>query len=174
MATDTSQILRRVIREELKPIREEFQKELRPIREDVGILKNDVKEIKKDVKELREDVDALRGDVFMLQDDVKGIRDEIGLWHGRDKREIDELKTHLGLPLMPDRPWELYYEEILRKDPSWLQDHIGKYVAIVGHQVIGEATESGDLSQNVRAIYGHGPIYMPEVTREYPRKPIRM
>lgn len=46
--------------------------------------------------------DALSGDVEQLLLDVKGIRDDIGLKHQRDKREIDEIKTHLGLPLMPD------------------------------------------------------------------------
>lgn len=49
-------------------------------------------------------LDALTGDVIKLQDDVKGIRDEIGLWHGRDKREIDEIKVHVGLPIIADAP----------------------------------------------------------------------
>lgn len=93
MTADDAKKFRGIIKEELEPVK----KDLRELRGDVDI-------VKKDVKELREDVDALRGDVFTLQEDVTGIRDEIGLWHGRDKREIDELKTHLGLPLMPDTP----------------------------------------------------------------------
>ena len=36
--------------------------------------------------------------------EVKATHDEIGLWHQRDKREIDEIKTNLGMPIMPDTP----------------------------------------------------------------------
>lgn len=49
-------------------------------------------------------LEALAGDTEQLLTDVKGIRDEIGLWHGRDKREIDEIKKHVGLPIIPDSP----------------------------------------------------------------------
>ena len=49
-------------------------------------------------------LEALAGDTEQLLDDIKGIRDEIGLWHQRDKREIDEIKRHLDLPLIPDIP----------------------------------------------------------------------
>ena len=47
-------------------------------------------------------LEALSGDTEQLLTDVKGIRDEIGLWHQRDKREIDEIKVHVGLPIIPD------------------------------------------------------------------------
>ncbi len=35
---------------------------------------------------------------------VKATHDEIGLWHQRDKRGIDEIKKHVGIPLMSDTP----------------------------------------------------------------------
>ena len=61
-------------------------------------------ELKETLDEHGEKIDAISGDVEQLLLDVKGIRDDIGLKHQRDKREIDEIKTHLGLPLMPDVP----------------------------------------------------------------------
>lgn len=49
-------------------------------------------------------LEALAGDVEQLHMDVKGIRDQIGLGHTRNKREIDEIKTHLKLSVIPDTP----------------------------------------------------------------------
>lgn len=56
------------------------------------------------VKELREDVDAARGDIETIRMDVTWIKEKEGMGHSRNKREIDEIKTHIGLPLMPDVP----------------------------------------------------------------------
>lgn len=67
-------------------------------------LQEDVHGLEKGVKEMSENVDAARGDIESLHMDVKGIRDKEGLFHSRNKREIDEIKTHLGMPLMPDTP----------------------------------------------------------------------
>lgn len=47
---------------------------------------------------------ALAGDMEQVLVEVKATHDEIGLWHQRDKREIDELKKHSGLPLISDIP----------------------------------------------------------------------
>jgi len=47
---------------------------------------------------------ALSGDMEQVLSEVKATHDEIGLWHQRDKREIDEIKTNLGMPIMPDTP----------------------------------------------------------------------
>lgn len=77
---------------------------LEPIKETLEDHTKRLEALAGDVKEIGEDVDALRGDVNTLQEDVKGVRDGIGLWHQRDKREIDEIKTHLGMPLMSDTP----------------------------------------------------------------------
>lgn len=61
-----------------------------------------------EVQETQEDhtkrLEALAGDVEQLHMDVKGIRDAEGMFHSRNKREIDEIKDHLGLPLIPDIP----------------------------------------------------------------------
>lgn len=100
--------LRLVIREEVTDV---IQTQLEPIKRDIGglktdvnTLKEDVKEVKKDLKELREDVDAARGDIETIRIDVQAIKEKQGMYHARNKREIDEIKTHLGLPLMPDTP----------------------------------------------------------------------
>lgn len=61
-----------------------------------------------DVKEAQEDytrkLEALSGDVEQVMSEVKATHDEIGLWHQRDKREIDEIKKHLDLPTISDIP----------------------------------------------------------------------
>ena len=49
-------------------------------------------------------LEILSGEVHDIQDQLKGIKDRIGLGHTRNKREIDEIKTHLGLPIIPDTP----------------------------------------------------------------------
>lgn len=67
-------------------------------------ISSDVDGLKKDIGELSENVDAARGDIEQLHMDVKGIRDKENLFHSRNKREIDEIKTHLNMPLMSDVP----------------------------------------------------------------------
>jgi len=100
MPSDTSQILRKIIKEELKPIHEE----LKPIREALDQHTKILDQHTKQLGRLEDRVDATAGDVEQLLMDVKGLKDGVGFWHDRDKREIDEIKTHLGLPLMPDTP----------------------------------------------------------------------
>ncbi len=80
------QQFRQIIKEELEPIKETLDKH-------TGRLDS-----------LENKVDALSGDIEQLHMDVKGIRDQVGMRHDRNKREIDEVKTHLGMPLMPDTP----------------------------------------------------------------------
>ncbi len=60
------------------------------------------------IKETLEDhtrrLEALSGDMEQVLSEVKATHDEIGLWHQRDKREIDQIKKHLDLPIIPDIP----------------------------------------------------------------------
>lgn len=84
--------------DKLKAIVEEVvNKAVDPIREDLA-----------GIKETQEDhtrrLEALSGDVEQVMSEVKATQDEIGLWHQRDKREIDEIKKHLDLPIIPDIP----------------------------------------------------------------------
>lgn len=61
-----------------------------------------------EVKGTQEDhtkrLETLSGDMEEVISEVKATHDEIGLWHQRDKREIDEIKEHLSLPLISDTP----------------------------------------------------------------------
>lgn len=61
-----------------------------------------------EIKETQEDhtrrLEALMGDTEQVLSEVKSTHDEIGLWHQRDKRKIDEIKKHLDLPLIADIP----------------------------------------------------------------------
>lgn len=100
--------LRSIIREEVTGI---VKTELKPVKEDLKILQKDVKSIQgtladhsKRLTRVEDKVDALSGDIEQLHDDVKGIRDKEGMYHSRNKREIDEIKTHLGMPLISDIP----------------------------------------------------------------------
>lgn len=74
------------------------------IKDQQSVMNDKLDDLKVDIKELTENVDAARGDIEHLHMDVKGIRDKEGLFHSRNKREIDEIKTHLGMPLMSDTP----------------------------------------------------------------------
>jgi len=72
------------------------------------IVKEVVDEAIEPVKETQEDhtrrLEALAGDVHDLQDQVKALDDKTGMYHSRNKREVDEIKKHLDLPIIPDRP----------------------------------------------------------------------
>ncbi len=74
------------------------------IKDQQSVMNEKLDDLKGDIKELTENVDAARGDIELLHMDVKGIRDKDGLFHSRNKREIDEIKTHLGMTLMSDTP----------------------------------------------------------------------
>lgn len=84
--------------DKLKAIVEEVvNKAIDPLKEDLA-----------GVKETQEDhtgrLEALSGDMEQVLSEVKATHDEIGLWHQRDKREIDEIKKHLDLPIIQDIP----------------------------------------------------------------------
>ncbi len=114
-------IVEEAINKAVDPIKEDLngiKKDLSGVKKDLSGVKEDLSGVKEDLSGVKKDIDgikgtlkdhtrkfeALSGDTEQLLDDVKGIRDEIGLWHQRDKREIDEIKKHLGLPLMSDVP----------------------------------------------------------------------
>lgn len=86
MTNDDLKQIRGVIKEELKPLEESSER------------------VEERLERVEDKVDALSGDVEQLLMDVKGIRDKEGMFHSRNKREIDEIKTHLGMPIMPNAP----------------------------------------------------------------------
>lgn len=70
----------------------------------VDPIKQDLVDVKNTLKDHTRKLEALSGDMEQVLSEVKATHDEIGLWHQRDKREIDEIKKHLDLPLMSDTP----------------------------------------------------------------------
>lgn len=89
----------------LKAIVEEVvNKAVDPIKDDLAGVKDDLAQIKETQEDQTNKLEALSGDMEQVLSEVKATHDEIGLWHQRDKREIDEIKKHLDLPLMPDIP----------------------------------------------------------------------
>lgn len=70
----------------------------------IAPLRQDIKEVKETQEDQTRRLEALSGDMEQVLSEVKATHDEIGLWHQRDKREIDEIKKHLDLPLMHDVP----------------------------------------------------------------------
>ncbi len=70
----------------------------------VDPIKEDLAGIKETQEDHTKRLEALSGDMEQVLSEVKATHDEIGLWHQRDKREIDEIKKHLDLPLMSDIP----------------------------------------------------------------------
>ena len=66
------------------------------------IIQEELLPIKQTLNEHTEKLDILTGEVMVLQEQTKSIYDGIGLGDSRNKREIDEIKHHLGLkPLDP-------------------------------------------------------------------------
>lgn len=67
-------------------------------------IKEELKEVKETLEDHTKRLEALAGDTHDLQDQTKAIWDKVGMGHDRNKREIDEIKTHLGMPIMPGTP----------------------------------------------------------------------
>ncbi len=67
-------------------------------------IKEDLKGVKETLQDHTRRLEALSGDMEQVLSEVKATHDEIGLWHQRDKREIDEIKKHLDLPIISDIP----------------------------------------------------------------------
>ncbi len=96
----------------LKTIVEEVvNKAIDPIKEDLNRIKKNLTGVNGDLAGIKETqrnhtrrLEALAGDTEQLLLDVKGIRDTEGMYHSRNKREIDEIKKYMGLPLMSDIP----------------------------------------------------------------------
>lgn len=78
--------------EDLKKIRNLVQEELEPIRK---TLDNHTQKLENQDRKL----DALIGDVIDLQDQTKAIWDKISLDYDKNKREIDTIKEHTGMPI---------------------------------------------------------------------------
>lgn len=78
--------------DKLDEVRDDHGEKLDRLEEKVNALSENVEQL----------VEQLRVELSLLEMDVKGIRDQIGMYHGRDKAEIDEIKTHLELPLISD------------------------------------------------------------------------
>lgn len=72
--------------------------------EKLDAIGKDLSEVKETQEDHTKRLEALSGDMEQVLSEVKATHDEIGLWHQRDKREIDEIKNHLNLPLMADIP----------------------------------------------------------------------
>jgi len=103
-----------IVKKDLNGVKEDLgvvKKDLNGVKEDLGVVKKDLNGVRNDIagiKETQKDhtrkLEALSGDMEQVLSEVKATHDEIGLWHQRDKREIDEIKNHLNLPLMADIP----------------------------------------------------------------------
>lgn len=77
---------------------------LKPIKEDLSGVKEDLNGVKGTLEDHTKRLEALAGDVHDLKDQTKAIWDKVGMGHDRNKREIDEIKTRLEMPLIPDTP----------------------------------------------------------------------
>lgn len=70
----------------------------------LDVIGESLNEVKKTQKDHTRRLEVLSGDMEHVLTEIKATHDEIGLWHSRDKREIDEIKKHLDLPVIPDVP----------------------------------------------------------------------
>ena len=93
-------IVEEVVNKAVDPIKED----LAGVKQDLAGVKKDLSKIKKTQKDHTGKLEALSGDMEQVLSEVKATHDEIGLWHQRDKREINEIKKHLNLPIISDIP----------------------------------------------------------------------
>lgn len=107
-------IVEEVINKAVAPIKKDIEGikiDLSSVKQDLAEVKEDVAGVKQDLAEVKDTQEdhtrrlvALSGDMEQVLSEIKATHDEVGLWHQRDKREIDEIKRHLDLPLIPDIP----------------------------------------------------------------------
>lgn len=102
--------IKELITEIIKPLLKEVAL-IDPIRIELGQLHKKVdlvtanQEMTNDRLDALEDkMDSLSADVHVLQDQNKAILDKTGMFHSRNKREIDQIKRHLKLRVIPDIP----------------------------------------------------------------------
>lgn len=77
---------------------------IRLMKEQQSIMNEKLDHIDETLEDHTRRLEALSGDMEQVLSEVKASHDEIGLWHQRDKREIDEIKRHVGIPLISDTP----------------------------------------------------------------------
>ena len=86
------ELLRRILQEELKGIKEDvtiMKQDISGLKEDVSGLKVDVSGLKVDVSGLKEDVSGLKVDVSGLKEDVSGLKEDVT----NMKQDISDLKA---------------------------------------------------------------------------------
>lgn len=105
--TDVKKI-KDALKEEIKPLHGELAKlkqeldksNIERVRTNTNLrdLSKDLARLDSNIESLGEKIDALTGDVIDLQQTTGAIWDKISLESDKAKREIDEIKEHLGLP----------------------------------------------------------------------------
>jgi chromosome segregation ATPase len=86
------ELLRRILQEELKGIKEDvtiMKQDISGLKEDVSGLKVDVSGLKEDVSGLKIDVSGLKEDVSGLKEDVSGLKEDVT----NMKQDISDLKA---------------------------------------------------------------------------------
>lgn len=78
-------------RDDIQLLRELLQEELKPIKDDIGSLKTEVSSLKADVGLLKTDVSSLKADVGSLKTDVSSLKTDIGSL----KTDVGSLKTDM-------------------------------------------------------------------------------
>lgn len=86
--------LRKIIKEELEPVKKAFKEELEPV-------KKELESVKKTQKEHTEKIDALTEEMFTVHQLASTTLDVVKGRYEKNKREIDEIKDHLNLPKEP-------------------------------------------------------------------------
>lgn len=79
-------VLKKLLEEALEPIRHQLNDP------ETGLTR------------ISERLEAISVEVHDLKNQVRALDDKTSLYHRRNKREVDEIKKHLNLPLIPDRP----------------------------------------------------------------------
>lgn len=98
------QQLRKIIREELEPVKKTQQEHSRILKGHSKLLAShskDLGNIKKDLSDVKEDVDTIKAELHQVHQLADVTLDVVKGRYEKNKREIDEIKDHLGLPKEP-------------------------------------------------------------------------
>jgi len=87
-----------------KIVKEVVDEAVDPIKKQLSSVEGRLDDPETGLQRINEKLDAVSGDVHDLKDQVRALDDKTGMYHARNKREVDEIKRHLNLPIIPDRP----------------------------------------------------------------------
>jgi len=88
--------------QDLKQIKTVIQDEINPIKKGVGLLQTEVGILRLDVDGLKKDMKVVKKDLSKVKSDLKVTIEFFDNDLTRNKKRIERVENHLGLPVIAD------------------------------------------------------------------------